>query len=57
MMHYAEYTAGLPEGKWEAIKNILTELVGIDARSDDEGFNNTMMMTMTMMILYLWILH
>ncbi|KAG1882454.1 hypothetical protein F4604DRAFT_1921642 [Suillus subluteus] len=39
-MHYAEQAAGLPERKWEAIENALSELVGMDARSDDEGFDD-----------------
>ncbi|KAG1873125.1 hypothetical protein F4604DRAFT_1925620 [Suillus subluteus] len=39
-MHFAEQAAGLPERKWEAIENALSELVGMDARSDDEGFDN-----------------
>ncbi|KAG2145488.1 uncharacterized protein EDB93DRAFT_1104727 [Suillus bovinus] len=39
-MCYVEQATGLPGGKWEAIKNALTELVEMDARSDDEGFDN-----------------
>ncbi|KAG1840993.1 hypothetical protein F4604DRAFT_1939731 [Suillus subluteus] len=39
-MRYAEQAAGLPERKWEAIENALSELVGMDARSDDEGFDD-----------------
>lgn len=39
-MRYAEQAAGLPESKWEAIENALSELAGMDARSDDEGFSD-----------------
>ncbi|KAG0692350.1 hypothetical protein DFH29DRAFT_1008800 [Suillus ampliporus] len=37
---YAEQAAGLPESKLEAIENVLSELVGMDAGSDNEGFND-----------------
>jgi hypothetical protein len=42
-MRYAEQAAKLLEKKWEAIENALSGLVGTDARSDDEAFDDDIM--------------
>ncbi|KAG0701703.1 hypothetical protein DFH29DRAFT_875722 [Suillus ampliporus] len=39
-MRYAEQATGLPESRWEAIENTLSEWIGMDAGSNDEGFDN-----------------
>ncbi|KAG2344464.1 hypothetical protein BDR05DRAFT_961848 [Suillus weaverae] len=38
-MHYAEQASGLPASKWDSIE-ALSELIGTDARSDDEYYSD-----------------